>query len=86
MLTIIIWFLIPAIDVERYIGFLYANMKILIYILKFKQSWHFGRTQHFTSIGSHNIDGDENSENKDHYSPTIIWLDQQTRHFMDGQD
>ena len=86
MLTIIIWFLIPAIDVERYIGFLYANMNILIYILKFKQSWHFGRTQHFTSIGSHNIDGDENSENKDHYSPTIIWLDQQTRHFMDGQD
>ena len=41
---------------------------------------------HFTSIGSHNIDGDENSENKDHYSQTIIWLDQQARHFMDEQD
>jgi len=24
-------------------------------------SWHFGRTQHCTSIGSHNIDGAENS-------------------------
>ena len=35
-LTIFIWFWIPAIDVERYIGFLYVNMKILIYILKFK--------------------------------------------------
>ena len=29
-------------------------------------SWHFGITQHFTSIGSHNNYGDENSENKDH--------------------
>jgi len=48
--------------------------------------WHFGRTQHFTSIGSHNIDGDENSENKDHYSQTITWLDQQARHFTDEQD
>ena len=36
-----------------------------------------GRTQEFTSIGSHNIDGDENSENEDHYSQTITWLDQQ---------
>ena len=35
-LTIIILFWIIAIDVERYIGFLYVNMKILIYILKFK--------------------------------------------------
>ena len=34
-------------------------------------SWHFGRTQHLTSIRSHNIAGDENSENKDHYSQTI---------------
>jgi len=42
-------------------------------------SWHFGRTQH-------NIDGDENSENKDHYSQTIPWLDQQARHFTDEQD
>jgi len=49
-------------------------------------SWHFGRTQHFTSIGSHNIAGDENSENKDHYSQTITWLDQQARHFTDAQD
>ena len=49
-------------------------------------SWHFGRTQHFTSIGSHNNDGDENSENKDHYSQTIPWLDQQARHFTDEQD
>ena len=49
-------------------------------------SWHFGRIQQFTSIGSHNIDRDENSENKDHYSQTIIWLDQQARHFMDEQD
>ena len=40
----------------------------------------------FTSIGSHNIDGDENSENKDHYSQTIPWLDQQARHFTDEQD
>ena len=51
----------------------------------FRLSWHFGRTQHFTSIGSHNIDGDENSENKDHYSQTIPWLDQQARHFKDSQ-
>ena len=35
-LTIFIWFLIPEMDVERYIGFLYVNMKILIYILNFK--------------------------------------------------
>ena len=49
-------------------------------------SWHFGRTQHFTSIGQHNIDGDENSENKGHYSQTIPWLDQQARHFTDEQD
>jgi len=35
-LAIIIWFWIPVIDVERYIGFLYANMMILINILKFK--------------------------------------------------
>ena len=35
-LTIIICFLIPVIDVERYIGFPYVNMKILIYILNFK--------------------------------------------------
>ena len=38
------------------------------------------------SIGSHNIDGDENNENKDHYSQTIPWLDQQARHFTDEQD
>ena len=37
-LTIIIWFWIPSIDVKCYIGFLYANMKILIYILNFKHS------------------------------------------------
>ena len=49
-------------------------------------SWHFGRTQHFTSIGSHNIDGDENSEHKDHYSQTITLLDQQAMHFTDAQD
>ena len=48
--------------------------------------WHFGRTQQFTSIGSHNIAGDENSENKDHYSQTITWLDQQAMHFTDEQD
>ena len=40
----------------------------------------------FMSIGSHNIDGDENSENKDHYSQTIPWLDQQARYFTDEQD
>ena len=49
-------------------------------------SQHFGRTQHFTLIGSHNIDGDENSENKYHYSQTITWLDQQAMHFTDEQD
>ena len=49
-------------------------------------SWYFGRTQHFTSIGSHNIDGDENNENEDHYSQTITWLDQQAMHFTDEQD
>ena len=41
-----------------------------------------GRTQEFTSIGSHNIDGDENSENKDQYSQTITRLDQQARHIL----
>ena len=35
-LTIIIWFWIPATGVERCIGVLYVNMKILIYILNFK--------------------------------------------------
>ena len=49
-------------------------------------SWHFGRTKHFTSIGSHNIDGDENNENKDHHSQTITWLNQQARHCTDEQD
>ena len=49
-------------------------------------SWHFGRTQQFTSIGSDNIECDENSENKDHYSQTITWLDQQAMHFTDEQD
>ena len=34
-------------------------------------SWHVGRTQQFTSIGSHNIAGDENSEKKHHYSQAI---------------
>ena len=42
--------------------------------------------QQFTSIDSHNIDGEENSENKDHYSQTITCLDQQARHFTDEQD
>ena len=38
MLTIIIWLWIPLMNVlERYINFLYVNMKILIYILEFKQ-------------------------------------------------
>jgi len=32
-----------------------------MFILKVLLSWNFERTQHFTSIGSHNIDGDENS-------------------------
>ena len=50
------------------------------------RSWHFGRTQQFTSIGSHHIDRDENSENKDNFSQTIPWLDQQAMHFTDEQD
>ena len=30
-------------------------------------SWHFGRTQQSTQFASQRIDGDENSENEDHY-------------------
>jgi len=35
-LTIIIWFEIQVINIERYIDFLYVYMKTLIYILEFK--------------------------------------------------
>ena len=49
-------------------------------------SWHFWRPQQSTKVASQRIDGDENSENEDHYSQTTTWFDQQAMHFTDEQD